>query len=308
MRLGVAAGVSPVAPTALRSPQPLLIAVFCFLWSSAFSVAKLAFADCPPLLLLTARFLIAGLVMLGVAALGGTQWRRLARRDLIVLVVLGITNNALYLGLNYAGMRSISSGLSALIISGNPVLTAVLSAMFLDEPLTWRKATGLVLGVAGMDFVVEGRIASGSDSLVGILFVIGALVSLVCGTILFKRLAPNVGLWIGNGVQNLAGGLALVPVALTVESLGEVAPSWRLMLALAYCALLVAVVAYLIWFRLLATSGATAASAYHFIMPPLGLLFGWLLLGESVAVADLLGIVPVALGIFLVTRPRATPA
>ncbi len=50
-------------------------------------------------------------------------------------------------------------------------------------------------------------------------------------------------------------------------------------------------------------SGATAASAYHFLMPPLGLLFGWLLLGEHAAPADLIGIIPVAFGIYLVTRP-----
>jgi drug/metabolite transporter (DMT)-like permease len=49
--------------------------------------------------------------------------------------------------------------------------------------------------------------------------------------------------------------------------------------------------------------GATAASAYHFLMPPLGMMFGWILLGEHVAWPDLIGILPVALGIYLVTRP-----
>jgi len=57
-----------------------------------------------------------------------------------------------------------------------------------------------------------------------------------------------------------------------------------------------------LWFHLLTVFGATAASSYHFLMPPLGLLFGWLLLGERVAISDLLGIVPVAVGIYLVTH------
>ncbi len=61
--------------------------------------------------------------------------------------------------------------------------------------------------------------------------------------------------------------------------------------------------AYLLWFRILSVSGATVASSYHFLIPPLGMLFGWLLLGEHLAVADLFGIVPVVLGIYLVTRP-----
>jgi hypothetical protein len=64
------------------------------------------------------------------------------------------------------------------------------------------------------------------------MFTVAGLVPLVGGTILFKRLAPKGGLWIGNGVQNLAGGLALVPFAFTLESIREVVPSWRLIVAL----------------------------------------------------------------------------
>jgi drug/metabolite transporter (DMT)-like permease len=108
-------------------------------------------------------------------------------------------------------------------------------------------------------------------------------------------------------VQNLAGGLALVPFAFTLESIREVVPSWRLIVALGYCALLVSIIGYLLWFYRLNTSGATTASAYHFLMPPLGMLFGWLLISERIAFADLIGTVPVALGIFLVTRPAVRP-
>jgi drug/metabolite transporter (DMT)-like permease len=77
-----------------------------------------------------------------------------------------------------------------------------------------------------------------------------------------------------------------------------------------YLALLGSVCGHLLWFHLLtvsAVSGATAASAYHFLMPPLGLVFARVLLGEHAAPADLAGIVPVAFGIYLVTRP-APPA
>jgi drug/metabolite transporter (DMT)-like permease len=65
------------------------------------------------------------------------------------------------------------------------------------------------------------------------------------------------------------------------------------------------ILAYWLWFHLLKVCGATAASAYHFLMPPLGMLFAWMVLGEHVAFRDLLGIVPVALGIYLVTRAPA---
>ena len=240
--------------------------------------------------------------MLAIAVLRGLPFS-LSRRDVVIFALLGIVNQTAYLGLSYVGIRSISSGLAALVISANPVLTAVLAAVFLDDPMTWRKGIGLVLGIGGVAFVVDGRLAGGVEDPVGIGFTILALISLVSGTILFKKFTPTGDLWIGNTVQSIAAGIGTLPFALAFENVGEVVPSWRLMASLAYLALFVSIFAYLLWFHLLNVSGATAASSYHFLMPPLGMLFGWLLLGEHVALVDLLGMVPVAVGIYLVTRP-----
>src|ERR1700716_4069302 len=183
---------TPVPAPAAVSTLPLRIAAFCVFWSSAFAVAKLALADCPPLFLLMARFLLAGAITLGAAAVLRTSVLRTSwhftRRDIVVLALLGVANNALYLGLNYVGMRSISSGLSALIVSANPVLTVGLAAVFLNERLTWRKTAGLLLGIGGVAFIVQGRISGRIDDPVGVAFTVAALVSLVGGTILFKRL------------------------------------------------------------------------------------------------------------------------
>ena len=81
-------------------------------------------------------------------------------------------------------------------------------------------------------------------------------------------------------MQSLAAGLAMLPFAAGFESVHDVTPSVSLMAAFAYSVLFVSVFAYLLWFRILTVSGATAASSYHFLIPPLGMLFGWLLLGE----------------------------
>jgi drug/metabolite transporter (DMT)-like permease len=102
----------------------------------------------------------------------------------------------------------------------------------------------------------------------------------------FKKFAPPRGHWIGNGVQSLSAGLAMLPFAVSFQNIGNIEPTWRLFTALAYLVLFVSVLAYLLWFRMLTVSGATAASSYHFMMPPLGLLFGWLLLGEHVSPTD----------------------
>src|SRR5262249_31269216 len=157
------------------------------------------------------------------------------------------------------------AGLTAIIASANPVLTAVLAAAFLGEPMTWRKAVGLLLGVGGVAFIVQSRISGKIDDPVGIAFTVAGLFSLVGGTILFKWLAPKSDLWLGNAVQNLAAGLALLPPALLFERFSDVVPDWRLAAGFAYSALLVSVFGYLLWFHLLRARGASGASAYHFL-------------------------------------------
>jgi drug/metabolite transporter (DMT)-like permease len=294
-------------PRAGFNPLPLIIGLFCLLWSFAFVAGKIGVTDCPPLILLTARFSLAGILILGISALRG-EALSLSWRDAAVFAVLGLANNALYLGLGYTGLQTVSAGLGGLVVSANPVFTAVLAALFLGEALTWRKVAGLLLGVSGVSFIVWHRISVGSDSWHGILFTLASLASIVAGTILFKVLAPKGSLWVGNGVQNLAAGVVLLPFAFTLSDVSDIVPSARLLGAFAFLTLGGSILGYLLWFHLLKVCGATAASAYHFLMPPLGMLFAWMVLGEHVEIRDLLGIVPVALGIYLVTRPAAIKA
>ncbi len=295
---------SPPATIASRLKLPLMVGAFILLWSSAFAVGKIAIADCPPLIFLAIRFLAAGVLMMGIAAVSGIHWT-LSKRDVVVFAALGVANQAMYLGIGFIALKTVSAGLAALIISANPIVAAVFAVLLLGERMSWRKALGLLLGLAGVAFIVKSRLALGTDQLSGILLAMVALLAFVVGTILFKLFAPKEGLWIGNGVQSLAAGVAIMPFAAGFESFVDIVPTWSLLGAFAYSVLVVSVFAYLLWFRILTVSGATAASSYHFLIPPLGMLFGWLLLGEHLAVADLFGIVPVALGIYLVTRPAS---
>lgn len=289
------------APRSRFNALPLYICLFCLLWSFAFVAGKIGVTHCPPLILLAARFSLAGILILGATLIRG-DWS-LSWRDLVIFTVLGIANNALYLGLGYTGLQSVSAGLGGLIVSANPVFTAGLAALLLGEGMTWRKATGLLLGIIGVTLIVWHRLSVGTDSLHGIIFTLASLASIVAGTILFKLLAPKGSLWIGNGVQNLAAGIVLTPVALTFADIHAIDVTPSLIGAFAFLVLGGSILAYWLWFHLLKVCGATAASAYHFLMPPLGMLFAFLVLGEHVEARDLLGIVPVALGIYLVTRP-----
>ena len=288
-----------------RLQLALMVGGFILLWSSAFSVGKIAIADCPPLVFLATRFIAAGVVMMGFAAVSGIRWT-LSKRDVLIFAALGVANQAAYLGIGFLALKTVSAGLAALIISANPIVAAVFAALLLGERMTWRKVAGLLLGLAGVAFVVKSRVTLGTDQLGGVLLSGIALLAFVVGTILFKLFAPKGDLWIGNGVQSLAAGVALMPFAAGFESFGDVVPTTHLIAAFAYSVLIVSVFAYLLWFRILSVSGATAASSYHFLIPPLGMLFGWMLLGEHISPFDLLGIIPVVFGIYLVTRPTSS--
>jgi drug/metabolite transporter (DMT)-like permease len=307
MRAAVPLSAAPL----VAIPLPLLVAAFCLIWSSAFAVSRLAMLDCPPLLLVATRCVAAGAIMLAAARMLPGK-RRFARRDLAIYAALGIANYTLYLGMNCVAMaRGASAGLAALVASANPILTAVLAAALLGEPLTGRKIAGLLLGVGGVAVVVESRL-TGGESPLGAVLLVGALVALVGGTILFKRLAPEGSVLIGNGVQNMVGGLAITPFVLMTENVGDLVPSTRLLVSLLVLVVFGSILAYPLWFHMLKVAGASTASAFHFLMPPLGLFFGWLLLGERTAPFDLLGVLPVALGIWLVThaptpQPGAKP-
>src|SRR5689334_422528 len=287
------------------NPLPLYIGLFCLLWSFAFVAGKIGVTDCPPLILLTARFSLAGILILGVTALRGEAWSSRTWRDAGIFAILGVANNALYLGLGYTGLQTVSAGIGGLVVSANPVFTAALAALFLGEVMTWRKAFGLLLGVAGVTFIVWHRLSVGADHIEGMLFTLASLASIVAGTILYKLLAPKGSLWIGNGIQNLSGGIVLVPFAAAFADVHAIVPSMRLFGAFAFLVLAGSILAYMLWFHLLKVCGATAASAWHFVMPPLAMLFAFLVLGEHVEFRDLLGIIPVAFGIYLVTRPAA---
>jgi drug/metabolite transporter (DMT)-like permease len=156
-------GIGVAAPRSHVNALPFYIALFCVLWSFAFVAGKIGVTDCPPLILLAGRFSLAGLLILGLSAFRREGWR-LGWREVTTFAILGVANNPLYLGLGYTGLKSVSAGLGGLIVSANPIFTAVLAALLLGEALTPRKVLGLLLGIIGVGFVVWHRMSVGTDS------------------------------------------------------------------------------------------------------------------------------------------------
>ena len=276
---------------------------FVLIWTSAFPAAKIGLIDSPPLLFLALRFLLAGGVMLAWAYWRGSL-RAMSLQELAVLGTLGLLNHALYLGLSWTGMGSLSSGLSTILISANPIVVAVLSSFVLREPLTRQKIMGLALGFLGVAFIVRNRIGSSIDSLEGFLLVLAALFTLAFGTVLYKKCPVKTDIVTGTGFQIILSGAMLLPVAFWFEDLSAISLTPSFVGAYLWLVVVVSIAGYQLWFNLLERGSASAASVWFFLTPPLGLIAGAWLLNEPLNWIDFIGIVPVILGIVMVTRAR----
>ncbi len=277
-----------------------LAAIFCIIWALGFPMCKLAIAQCPPELFLGIRFLAAGSLMLAWAFWKGylaspVPW--------FGLIGLGLVNFGLSNGLGWGGMMTTSAGLTTIIASAQPVLVAIVGALLLGDRLTPTRTLGLALGVGGVAFVVRNRIVVGGEDIFGTILVVGSVCAQAAGTILFKLWSPRLPLTVIVGTQQLAAGVALAAFGLVFEDASHVVFGTTFWLTMLYMIVLNSILTFQIWFYLLSKGSATSVASLQFVMPPLGIVFSWLVIGEPIQLLDLIGIVPVALGIRLTTRP-----
>jgi drug/metabolite transporter (DMT)-like permease len=274
-----------MAPVSVARYTALAV-LFSLLWSSAFAVVKIALHDAPPLFLMASRFLVAGAVLLAFAALRGRRLPTLDEWPLIV--VLGVLNYSLYLGLTAMGLRYLSAGMGAVLASLNPLLLAIVAPWALDERLTTTKIVGLLLGFVSVTGVMWSRL--GDDNRPeGIALVAGAIVCLVAATLIFKRSETRRDLLVLNGGQLLAAGIVLLVPSLLWEPMSDVRLTITFLGAWLYLITGVSWLGMWTWFWLLSHGDATRASAYFFLNPIFGLFFGALLLGEPLGAVDFVG-------------------
>jgi probable blue pigment (indigoidine) exporter len=296
VNLGGAAGVRGLDLRALG-----LGVAFALIWSSAFTSSRIVVEYWPPFLLLTVRFLFSGAVALAIGlALG--QRIRLTRAELRAVVLFGICQNALYLGLFHEAMRTVEAGLAAIVASALPLVVAALGRVALGQRLTPVAVAGLAAGFAGVLVIMTGRIGHGLDWR-GVAECVVGVVALAVATLTLRNAAASGKLWIVVGLQMLVGSAALLPVSLLVET-WEVAFAPRFWAAFLYSALVSGVVATMIWFVLVRRIGATRAATFHFLNPFFGVAIAAAVLGERVTGRDLAGVAVIMGGILAVQLGR----
>jgi drug/metabolite transporter (DMT)-like permease len=279
--------------------------LFSALWSSAFIAGKVGLEAAPPLYLLTARFLLAGVLMIVIASVV-TDWRPRgadAWQLWLLAFILGLLNNVLYLGMSFYALLTLPAGLVVLILSTAPIITAAIAYPALGESLSARKGAGMLISLVGVGIIMYPRIhAEDLSELLAILLVCFSTFALAGGTIVYKRYAAQVpALWV-NAWSTLFSALVLLPVALALDDITAVKWNMTLFGSISYLVFSVSIGAMLLWFWLIRSIGAGKASTLHLLNPPLGLFLAWLLLGEVPAWNELVGVFPVSFGVLLVVR------
>ncbi len=270
---------------------------FALMWSSAFTSARVIVEYAPPLSALALRFLISGLIGVAIAwALG--QSARLSRRQWLGVVIFGVCQNALYLGLNFVAMQTIPASLAAIIASTMPLLVALSGWIVLGNKVRPLGIAGLIAGLFGVVLIMGARLQGGVDVYGLVLCIIG-VVSLTIATLAVLGASSGGNVLMIVGLQMLVGSALLWVPALTVE-VWDVTWNWQLIVAFVYTTLVPGLAATLVWFLLVGRIGAVKASTFHFLNPFLGVAIAAALLGEQIGVLDIVGVAIIAGGILAV--------
>ena len=270
---------------------------FAAMWSSAFTSARIIVQYAPPLTALSLRFLVSGLLGCAIAwALG--QSFRLTRRQWTGVLVFGLCQNALYLGLNFVAMQTVQASLAAIIASTMPLLVALAGWVIFGTKVRPLGIAGLVAGVIGVTVIMGARLSGGTD-LVGLLLLVIGVISLTAATLAVLGASSGGNVLAIVGLQLLVGSALLAVPALLFEPF---VVDWNgtLIAAFLYTTLVPGLAATWVWFMLVRRIGAVRASTFHFLNPFLGVLIAAGFLGETIGPLDVVGVVIIAGGILAV--------
>ena len=279
------------------------------LWGASFLFTRMGAADFGPVALAAVRVAGAALFLMPLLQMRGQTG--VLRRHWRPIFLVGLTNSALpFLCFSYAAL-SITAGLSAIFNAASPLFGAVVAWLWLNDKLNRTRVLGLVIGFGGVLWLVWNKTDHSAASKPGgsgwaiVACLAGAVLYGISASLTKKTLAGVAPIAVAAGSQ-LGAAIALaVPAALWWPA---VAPSGTAWLTAALLAVFSTGVAYVLYFRLIANIGAANAIAVTFLIPAFAVLWGWLLLGEKISAAMLIGCAVILLGTSLATGLLKLPA
>ena len=280
--------------------------VFVLIWSTGFIVAKFGLPYAPPLTFLVMRYVLSILCFLVWIHFSGAHWPT-CRRQWGHLAVTGLFMHAGYLGGVWVAVKSgMGSGLVALIVGLQPVLTAVWISQWAGLKISRFQWLGLTFGLAGLLLVVWRKLGVGTEvsgfTLAAAVF---ALLSITAGTLYQKNFVKANDVRTANVIQLLAALLVTLP--LTLLETEAIIWNAEFIGAMAWSVLVLTLGGSSLLYVLLQRGAAMAVTSLLYLVPPTTALMAWALFGESITVATIVGTLLTALGVSLVVRPSSAP-
>lgn len=278
--------------------------VFVLIWSTGFIVARYGMPYAPPMKFLVLRYVFSILCFVCWIMLARVAWPRTGAQWLH-LSVTGVLIHAGYLGGVWSAVKAgMGSGLSALIVGLQPVLTAIwLSSI--GGQVTRRQWVGLTLGFAGLVMVVSRKFGQGGEvSVLNFSFAVLALISITVGTLYQKRFVLPCDVRSANAVQLIAALMVTLPLTLL-----EAEPmQWNAQLAwaMAWSVLVLTLGGSSLFYLLIQRGAATTVTSLLYLVPPTTALIAWVLFDESITPVTLLGTAITVFGVSLVVRPPSS--
>ncbi len=287
--------------------------VFVLIWSTGFIVAKFGLPYAPPLSFLSLRYALS-IACFGVwCAVSRAVWPA-SRAQWMHLAVTGMLMHAGYLGGVWIAVKAgMGSGLAALIVGLQPVLTALwMSSVGASNDgkssVSSRQWLGLLLGFGGLLMVVARKFGVGSEvTLLTLGAEVVALLSITAGTLYQKRFVQSGDVRSANTIQLMAALVVTLPFALLEAESITWTPSF--VGAMAWSVLALTLGGSSLFYLLIQRGAATAVTSLLYLVPPTTALMAWLLFDEAITLTTVLGTALTAFGVSLVVRPaKVAPA
>jgi drug/metabolite transporter (DMT)-like permease len=288
----------------LKNSNILLLVLLAAIWGASYLFIRIAAPVLGSFFTMGLRVAIAAIALM----VYGLAIRRMPnfQRDWKKFLIIGLLNNAVPFVLIVNAVTSLNASIGATLNATTPLFTAVVAAIWVGEALTARKLVGVSLGVVGVavlmgwnaiPFSTSVALGAGQALLAALSYGLAAVYVRTC----FKGV-PAIHIAIG---QLLGSTLLLAPLAvLNVPQFGITTP---VILAVVAMGLVCTALAYLIYFRLIASSGATQAASVTFLIPIFSILWGALFLREPLSFGLAGGVVVILFSVWLVLGARSQP-
>ena len=276
--------------------------IFVLLWSSAFVTTKPIVDNSDPFTALAFRFFIVALGFL-IYSVYQNLSLKLNKKDFIQSFTSGVLFHGVYLGgVFFSVSKDIPTGITALIVTMQPILTNALAGPFLKEHVGWKQWLGVILGFIGSAMVLGVDIGVTLPA-IGIIASVIALLSITTATLFQKKYSGNIPLPVSNMYQ-AAGGcfFHVIIILFFVDPFIEFNSTF--LIAMSHQIFLVSFGAFTILMFLIKNNSASKTVTVFFLIPATTAFMAWIFLNEQLTVIDLIGFLIASLGVFIATRNK----